>query len=264
MMPTQFWQQSAAIDHMRGVARTNPDQWSEEDLIVYGEEKDASGRRSFWVDSFEGFASKACSTSVASKHYYEVLVESRPCWLYFDLEYNRTANAWAEPDAVAEAFKEMLLQFCQERLQAPLDPETILEMDSTTEVKFSRHIIVRSIALESTARAGEWVSLYVQYLREAFRKSPSGVASKLFFWNACGTGPQSENSHIQPQLIDIANKQLTTSLIDQCVYSRNRNFRVLSGSVSRISSIGDPHGPHLIPIWPHVEWAQILSSHASN
>lgn len=64
--------------------------------------------------------------------------------MYYDLEFRKSAN----PDVDGEVLVDLLLQSVKECLQDMFDitldfNEHVLEMDSTTESKFSRHLVIR-------------------------------------------------------------------------------------------------------------------------
>lgn len=77
-------------------------------------------------------------------HWYEVIREGFPCHMYFDLEYPKGPglNEGLDDDALVDT----LLRFVQQRLKEDFDlrlcEDMIYELDSTTEKKFSRHLII--------------------------------------------------------------------------------------------------------------------------
>ena len=62
---------------------------------------------------------------------YELLLDGRLCWLYFDIEYSREANPDLEPEAVMAAFHEILESFGHETLDLPLLRSAVIELDSS-------------------------------------------------------------------------------------------------------------------------------------
>ena len=57
-------------------------------LGIYSRELTTSGCRNYFIDTCAGFAQVAAARGVP-RYFYEVLLEKRPCWLYFDLEFCR-------------------------------------------------------------------------------------------------------------------------------------------------------------------------------
>jgi hypothetical protein len=161
------------------------------------------------------------------KHLYEVILEGRPCWLYFDLEYSRTVNPSCNIKTVAWAFYEMLGRFCVDVLGARLDVDSIVELDSTTSAKYSQHVVVKNLlreggeywplAFRNNAQAGHIVKRLVEYLKHHAQESANSPARHLFF------RVHRDDESEQPA-------DDTACLIDPCVYSRNRCFRLLFSS----------------------------------
>lgn len=87
---------------------------------------------------------KGCEDQ-SKMHWYEVIREGFPCHMYFDLEYPKAPglNEGLDDDALVDT----LLGFVRKRLRDDFDLELcedrIYELDSTTERKFSRHLIVQ-------------------------------------------------------------------------------------------------------------------------
>ncbi|VDO65687.1 unnamed protein product [Haemonchus placei] len=74
----------------------------------------AGGERRYVVSTLERFW--MWYISLSERHVYELIVDSMPCRLYFDLEYCRETNPG-------------------------IDHEDFLVLDSSTESKFSAHVI---------------------------------------------------------------------------------------------------------------------------
>lgn len=150
-------------------------------LGLFSREFSTTGCRNFLVDTHAGFALTASPQkwhggAFLGRHLYEVLLENKPCWLYFDLEFSRVENPNHEPHVVAEAFVELLNQFCDLRFGQLIDRSTFYDLDSTNSEKFSKHIIVKkliskfasstNLAFHSNAQAGCFVKLFMEFVRE--------------------------------------------------------------------------------------------------
>ena len=116
---------------------------------------------------------------------------------------------------VMEAFRRTLSTFCEEQLGMPLDPTGIVELESSTPQKFSKHVIVkrlgngsqsRPLAFANNAQAGLIVNHLVRYADS--RKDSDKASESLFLQSP------SRDGHV-------------VSVIDESVYSRNRSFRLL-------------------------------------
>lgn len=141
----------------------------------------------------------------------QVILETRPCWLYFDLEYSVEANPELEAKSVMDCFWETFSSFSREVMGFELDLTRVIELESSTGKKFSRHVIVKCLggmtkALANNAQAGLLVNHLVRYA-EAHREM-----AQLLFVQA-------------PRKCHEVEREVC--VIDESVYSRNRCFRLL-------------------------------------
>ena len=128
-------------------------------LGVFAEEVSVTGARQYWVDTFASFCLRATHGDVTRPtHFYEVFLPTRPWWLYFDIEFNRTANPDMSDGPTTAAFVTALQGFLSEKSM----PISVTILDSTTPSKYSKHILVE-VACENNARAGVLASQFVAY-----------------------------------------------------------------------------------------------------
>jgi len=211
---------------------------------VFAGDLGKGGAKHWLVHTFAGFAydhSPRCIAKTCWKqdawHLYEVFLEDRPCWLYFDLEYSRGTNPGMEPKDVAEAFYQTLDAFFLEVFGVAADPRAIYDLDSSTPEKFSKHVVVKllqhavgtaprgelqtpsTLAFSNNAKAGLLVRRLVDFARGCRDRDPESPAALLFARAAAKAATSSGVS-----------ESVEVSVIDACVYSRNRCFRVLFSS----------------------------------
>ena len=153
---------------------------------LFAQEVTAQGARIYIVDRYEDFAAVHCGSD---RHLYEVIVADHPCWLYFDFEF-KASDTTPTFDMAMQDFYLVFRYFCAQVLSTDVDCENIVELDSSTPSKFSKHILVRSLAFADNLRMGRVVHLFKE-----FGKSHG--------------------------LVD---------MVDASVYSRNRCFRLLGQS----------------------------------
>lgn len=98
------------------------------------------GKRYFFIHSFTSFFDLYRSIQVP--HLYEVIVENRPCHLYFDVEYHFEEH----PDFNGEEMINRLISTVDDKLYEVfgIDEFELIHLDSTSPTKFSRHLIFRS------------------------------------------------------------------------------------------------------------------------
>jgi len=93
----------------------------------------------------------------------------------------------------------------------PYDESLMVVQDSSTEVKFSAHVIVKSLVFPDNFQAGVVVETFLAYARESKDSS-----------SAAGTRTDMLFIHKDP-----GDVRATGSVVDTSVYTRNRCFRVL-------------------------------------
>ena len=91
--------------------------------------------QSYWID---------CDPS--ARHYYELIRSETPCRLYFDLEFDRASNPdvfMDEAELLMGDFMEELCAEIQNTYGIRIGRSDIVDLDSSTATKFSRHLIVQ-------------------------------------------------------------------------------------------------------------------------
>eukprot|EP00887_Chlorella_sp_A99_P007573 scaffold28.g7573.t1 len=178
------------------------------DLRVFSAETGPEGRRRFLVTRYAVLWARYVDMLPQHRHFYEIIREGWPCHLYFDLEYAVGANPGADGGAAVDALLALLGEELQERFGLELQPDWVLELDSSTATKFSRHLIIRipGAAFATNAHAGALVAALC--LRARQRRGDDSRCAALF-----------EGSPSAEALF-----------VDVGVYSRNRAFRLLLSS----------------------------------
>lgn len=189
--------------------------------------------RRFVAASYPALLRRYLSPTAAStggRHVYEVLRESRPCHAYFDVEFAKSANPGVDGDGVVD----MLVAALRAELAALIGEGAaraalVLESDSSTATKFSRHLLIRlpgNLAFRDNAAVGK-------LLGEAL--SRDGAAARLRVAKAESGGggalsspPFNPNSRVAP--VAARPQAAFTWVADTAVYTKNRHFRVLWSS----------------------------------
>lgn len=123
--------------------------------------------RAYVAATLPAFWSKYRQLAETDRHHYEILREGRPCHLYLDLEFKRKLNPGLDGDRVVDetvaAVRKVLARRWPENFGgggggvASLDDADVLELDSSSEEKFSRHVTIRlpgGVAFATNADAG--------------------------------------------------------------------------------------------------------------
>ena len=173
-------------------------------LIAFAEETPRSiAKKHFIVGTLDQIWARHCRTSRVDRHLQEIIREGRPCHLYYDLEYPTDSNPTVDGNALVDA----LISFTCEKLRVVYNIDCqrsmIIELDSTTKLKFSRHLVFRipNVAFRDNRHMG----LFVE-----------GIAGELLA------------SQLPQHTSFMLNKSdgERTFFVDVSVYSKNRHFRM--------------------------------------
>ena len=161
---------------------------SESGEVPWAVEIGANGRRKFIVASRESFWRRYRRLRPQFRHHYEVVAEGQPCHLYLDLEFYVRAN----PDRCGEAMtltvrREVCAALHREYGVLPPD-DAIVELDSSTAAKFSRHLVVRlpGAAFADNGHCGRFVRAWVNEL--AARRAAEPALNALWVRPASAGG----------------------------------------------------------------------------
>eukprot|EP01083_Nonionella_stella_P157884 513077_1 len=75
------------------------------------------------------------------KLYYEVIRDGHPCKLYFDIEFKTEHNPGVDGVELLAIFIERLCEQLQAQFSVEISRKNIIDLDSSTGSKFSRHLI---------------------------------------------------------------------------------------------------------------------------
>jgi len=177
--------------------------------IAFAFEDPDSGRRQFLVaESMESFLEHYLSLRPTRRHVYEIIREDRPCKLYFDLEFQICNNPNLNGDKLTDIVIVESAALLLEWYGIVISRNEIVELDSSTEKKFSRHLVFSSnngAAFKSNVDVGAFV-------REIYRRA-------------------------QLELVVLDKDRSPTSFIDLSVYTKNRTFRLFLSSKFSKSAI---------------------------
>ncbi|KAF7482019.1 DNA-directed primase/polymerase protein [Marmota monax] len=89
-------------------------------------------------------------------HCYEVIPENAVCKLYFDLEFNKPANPEADGKKMVALLIEYVCKALQELYNVSCSSEDVFNLDSSTDEKFSRHLIfqLHDVAFKDNVHVG--------------------------------------------------------------------------------------------------------------
>lgn len=194
--------------------KRKPNKVDRSQLHVFALELSSNGARKFIGNAADEFALKYLSFPPHMCHHYEIIRENMPCRLYFDIEFKRGLNPTCDGDAMMRIFTSRLKAFLLEMYNIPLTDEQIVDLDSTTDVKFSRHLVchfANRFVFANNGHAGSFVSILLRKL--AAERADNVDIDSLFVVTSAD----------QPAVRD-------TTFVDSGVYTKNRCFRLWKSS----------------------------------
>ncbi|NXM19248.1 PRIPO protein, partial [Ploceus nigricollis] len=238
-----------------------------EDVHVFAlEKKTQSGQRFYLVTTYEElwfYYTQRCKTSLM--HCYEIIPEKDACKLYFDLEFYKPANPDADGKSMVMKLIELVSQKLKEFYDVNCSSEDVLNLDSSTDEKFSRHLIFlpQKTVFKDNTHIGNFVRTILQpairLMESRAAVIPTEEAGNVFQCSA-GAGLDGSLTNLpaveddskdgpaiahetkdmemphQGENLDFSffivkdkegNKQL---FVDLGVYTKNRNFRMYKSS----------------------------------
>ncbi|XP_057988737.1 uncharacterized protein LOC110637438 isoform X2 [Hevea brasiliensis] len=193
-------------------------------VCVFSYQDHHNGQRRFLVSTYKEFWRRYKSMDSKFRHHYEVIQEGLPCHLYFDLEFSKRENAERHGDEMVDLLTSVILEALLEKYSIQGNLEWIVELDSSTAEKFSRHLIIRipKAAFKDNSHAGAFVSEICSRISSA-RERDDGY-EKLFVRK------------------DSTSESPSQLFVDTAVYSRNRVFRLALSSKAGKSAVLLPTG----------------------
>ena len=166
--PPSFPRQAPAFD----AADSAPDHAR---VRVFSEEVAGGRGRRYVVDSVAGVWRRYRTLPPSARHFYEILREGDPCHMYLDIEFKKALNPGVDGDALTEALVCALREEVSSLFSLTVDDTDILELDASSDTKFSRHITLHmpGAVLATTADAGALARAAVK--RAAAMATPSPV-----------------------------------------------------------------------------------------
>ncbi|KAL7751670.1 hypothetical protein RI367_002669 [Sorochytrium milnesiophthora] len=186
---------------------------------VFSYESDPArpGKRSYIATSPAHFWREYNKLTQWFRHHYEVIMEGKPCKLYFDLEFLVDLNPTSKGDAMTQTLKEFVCQQFRSRYKISCSPGNFVDLSSDTDKKFSRHLIcnISRAYFKDNAHVGAFVEEIVCAIdAEIRRDGPLAEQLRALYVNTSDK--------------DSAGKRAL--FIDRGVYTKNRNMRLLLSS----------------------------------
>ncbi|XP_078661428.1 DNA-directed primase/polymerase protein-like isoform X2 [Branchiostoma floridae x Branchiostoma belcheri] len=180
------------------------------------------GQRKYLVTTYEQFWDMySVLHPDLDGHFYEVIPEGATCHLHFDLEFSRVVNPGSDGVTMVGTLIRYVCWFLKKKYDLDCTEEHVLDLESSTEEKFSRHLIFHlpGAAFQDNIHAGNFVHEMCDKLyQHTEQQRPHAGAVEL-----------QELAEAVPGLdqLFVNNKDGERVLfIDTGVYTKNRNFRL--------------------------------------
>ncbi|XP_078799599.1 DNA-directed primase/polymerase protein-like [Oryzias latipes] len=250
--PSSVWRlfprQSMAVSFVRSCKETVH-------VFALEKERESLGQRIFLVTSYSELWHYYKTYPQSLMHCYEVIPEGAVCKLYFDLEFHKPSNRGSD----GESMVLLLIKYVCEKLLdvygIECSEKNVLNLDSSTEEKFSRHLIflLQHAAFKDNIHVGKFVGAILQpALNQLKRDRGKGVKSSARSSETCAQSgthvserkaaevdggaespPIKRRKALERDLsfLLIKNKEGKDGLfVDLGVYTKNRNFRLYKSS----------------------------------
>jgi len=245
-------------------------------LHVWALELDKSGRRRYYVASQRDFWRRykmlRCDTQSRDvshtpscfRHHYEVIREGTPCHLHVDLEFATAPNPHVDGERMVARLRREIISTLGANYGIAAAACDVVDLDSSTPSKFSRHVLVRidGAAFADNAECGGFVqacceALHVRSfddegLAELWVRPPTDAvapptddgasvssASDEASSRRPGPSPQPELSSQPkpppqaappPPRPELATLAAPVCFVDLGIYTRNRCFRLFKSA----------------------------------
>lgn len=155
-----------------------------------------TGRRQFVVAGRQTLFDIMLQARPLNRHFYEIIREKRPCRLYFDVEFAIPSNPELDGGQLVRKLIDCVAYEMYVRFNRRVCRRQIIQLGSTTDVKFSQHLIFQGDWL---FRSNTDCGRFVRFIADKY--------SKHF-------------------LVNNKNSDNVVNFIDTGVYTRNRMFRM--------------------------------------
>ncbi|XP_039606951.1 DNA-directed primase/polymerase protein isoform X2 [Polypterus senegalus] len=214
-----------------------------EEVHVFALEKegDCEGQRIYLVTTYTQLWHYYRMHIQSLMHCYEVIPEGCVCKLYFDLEFHKPSNKEANGKNMVAALIQYVCQKLEEVYQIKCCAEDVLNLDSSTEERFSRHLIflLCDAAFKDNLHAGNFVKsimdpgiLELQRQNHLQTSSITNTSSASHLPKSneeleSSTRKRQNSTAVGFPPIFVKDKSgRETLFVDLGVYTKNRNFRV--------------------------------------
>ncbi|XP_018421177.1 PREDICTED: DNA-directed primase/polymerase protein [Nanorana parkeri] len=205
---------------------------------------DDAGKRLYLVTTYTEFWFYYSKNSETLAHCYEVIPADTVCKLYFDLEFYKPANPGTDGQKMVALLIEFFIRMLQEHYGLTCPADCVINLDSSTDDKFSRHLIflLPNAAFKDNIHVGHFIRTVLQPLFP-----PSSICTHTdpgtsvmeaaeLCENTSTKGKCNGSMDVTEEYCDLSSFLVRDKnggkqpFIDLGVYTKNRNFRLYKSS----------------------------------
>ncbi|KAM9363872.1 DNA-directed primase/polymerase protein [Symphorus nematophorus] len=207
-------------------------------VFALEKEKTPLGQRIYLVTSYSELWHYYRIYTQSLMHCYEVIPEGAVCKLYFDLEFHKPSNKGADGKTMVSSLIQYVCDKLMEVYGIECTTKDVLNLDSSTEEKFSRHLIfnLQNAAFKDNIHVGRFIHAILQPVLST-PKSGSFLnigMNSVSENNEKAGSPQTKRCKQEERdlrFLQVKNKDGQDGLfVDLGVYTKNRNFRLYKSS----------------------------------
>ena len=187
-----------------------------------------SGPRSFIVASLEEFWTYYRQLPLSQRHFYEIIPDGSFCHLYFDLEFNKTLNQSSDCENMVSLWIDVINIYLEKEFQIKTVRSNVVELDSTTDTKFSQHLIwhIPNAVFKNNIEVGKFVKMVCQDIKYYIHLKANDHSSAANHW----LHGNKASTQVNCLLIKTSSDGKESLFVDEGVYTKNRNFRLFKST----------------------------------
>ncbi|XDV14887.1 hypothetical protein PO909_015060 [Leuciscus waleckii] len=228
--PSSVWRlfprQNAAIGFIQHI---------KQDVHIFSLEKEGSdaGQRIFLVTSYSELWHYYSTHRQSLMHCYEVILEGAVCKLYFDLEFHKGTNTHLDGKIMVAKLIQYVCEKLEEVYGLRCSAKDVLNLDSSTSEKFSRHLIfmLPSAAFKDNSHVGRFIHDILHSAINSLQKSnPEAPRENRDDVDGSQTKRRKFEEKDLGFLVVKSKNGQEQLFVDLGVYTKNRNFRLYKSS----------------------------------
>lgn len=175
--------------------------------------------RRFCVEKYEKFCEKYMSYHIDLCHYYEVVCDDSPCKMYFDIDVHLEEDVEIDGSSIVQKFITYINHCLLVEFGLHMEQRQVLIMDSTSQSKFSQHLIFPEVVFKNNQECGNFVKKVIDAAIDALQGNATSGYTREF--------PLCD---LELLMVNQGEGRGIHFVADVGVYKRNQHFRLYRSS----------------------------------